>query len=93
MEFARSNYVEIGWNLWGMLPRLLPQQDDRRSLVDPRVIMANMEKSVVCASLRRRANRATGIRALLQHARPHGGNAAEHVKRMRPRDCGADFED
>ena len=24
-EFARSNYVEIGWNLWGMLPHLLPQ--------------------------------------------------------------------
>jgi hypothetical protein len=23
---ARSNYVENGWNLWGMLPHLLPQR-------------------------------------------------------------------
>jgi len=27
-EFARSNYVEIGWNLWGMLPHLLPQRNE-----------------------------------------------------------------
>jgi hypothetical protein len=25
----RSNYVEIGWNLWGLLPHLLPQPKDR----------------------------------------------------------------
>jgi hypothetical protein len=24
-DFARSNYAEIGWNLWVMLPHLLPQ--------------------------------------------------------------------
>jgi len=24
--FASSDYVETGWNLWGMLPHLLPQQ-------------------------------------------------------------------
>jgi hypothetical protein len=27
--------------------------------------------------------RATGVRALLRHARPHGGNAAERVKQAR----------
>jgi hypothetical protein len=31
------------------------------------------------------ASRATQMRALLRHARPHGGKAAEHVKGMRPR--------
>lgn len=25
-DFGRSNYVEIGWNPWGMLPHSLPQQ-------------------------------------------------------------------
>ncbi len=24
--FGGSSYVEIGWNLWGMLPHLLPQE-------------------------------------------------------------------
>jgi hypothetical protein len=33
----------------------------------------------------RRARRSTEMRALLRHARPHGGNAAEQVKRTRPR--------
>jgi hypothetical protein len=33
----------------------------------------------------RRVSRATKMRALLRHARPHGGNAAEQVKRARPR--------
>jgi len=33
----------------------------------------------------RRASRATEMRALLRHARPHGGNAAEQVKQARPR--------
>lgn len=32
------------------------------------------------------ASRATEMRALLHHARPHGGNAAERAKQMRPRD-------
>ena len=26
--FARMNYVEIGWNLWGFLPHFLPQRSD-----------------------------------------------------------------
>jgi len=30
-------------------------------------------------------SRATELRALLRHARPHGGNAAERVKQARPR--------
>ncbi len=33
--------------------------------------------------------RATEIRALLPHARPHGGNAAERVKQARPNDRNA----
>jgi hypothetical protein len=86
-----SNYVEIGWNPWGMLPHLLPQQDDRRSPVDSRVKMTNMKKSPVCARLLRQATRAAKMRDLLQHARPHGGNAADGVKRTRPSDCGADY--
>lgn len=81
----------IGWNLWDMLPHLLPQQSTGRSFVDPRAIMTNMKRVVVCIRLRRRATRATEMRTLLQHARPHGGNAAERVKRMRPRDGGGDF--
>jgi hypothetical protein len=40
--------VEIGWNLWGMLPHLLPQEGDWRSF-NHRVIMANMKNVVVCA--------------------------------------------
>lgn len=34
---------------------------------------------------RRRASRATEMQALLRHARPHGGDAPEQVKRTRPR--------
>jgi hypothetical protein len=30
-------------------------------------------------------SRSTEMRALLRHARPHGGNAAEQVKQTRPR--------
>jgi hypothetical protein len=51
----------------------------------------NMKRVVVCIRLRRRATRATDMRTLLQHACPHGGNAAERVKRMQPRDGGGDF--
>ncbi|HXS46293.1 MAG TPA: hypothetical protein VN756_02410 [Solirubrobacterales bacterium] len=50
-----------------------------------------MKRVVVCARLRRRATRATEMRTLLQHARPRGGNSAERVKQMRPRDGGGDF--
>jgi len=48
--------------------------------------MADMKKVVVCTRLRRRASRTTEMRALLRHARPHGGNAAERVKQARPND-------
>lgn len=39
--------------------------------------------------LSRRASRATEMRTLLRHARPHGGKAAELVKQARPNDRGA----
>ncbi len=74
-----------------MLPHLLPQEGAWRSFIDPRAIMMNMKRVVVCTRLRRRATRATEMRALLQHARPHGGNAAQWVKRMRSRDKSGDF--
>ncbi|MGN6586744.1 MAG: hypothetical protein ACTHKT_04630 [Solirubrobacterales bacterium] len=37
----------------------------------------------------RSITRATKVRALLLHARPHGGNAAERVKQARPNDRSA----
>ena len=86
--FSESSPAGIGWNLWGMLPHLLPQ---RTTGVDslPHVIMASMKKVVVCSRRHRRANRATEMRALLRHARPHGGSAAERVKQGRPNDRSA----
>lgn len=53
--------------------------------------MTSMKRVVVCTGLRRRATRAAAMRTLLQHARPRGGNAAERVKQVRPRDGGGDF--
>ena len=53
--------------------------------VDWRVIMADMRKVIVCAPLAAE-RRATEMRALLRHVRPHGGNAAERVKQVRPND-------
>lgn len=38
---------------------------------------------------KRQASRATEMRALLRHARAHGGNAAERVKETRPNDRSA----
>lgn len=43
-----------------------------------------MKKVVVYISQHRRVARSTQMRALLQHARPHGGNVAERVKQGRP---------
>jgi len=43
-------------------------------------------RDLTYAALRRRPDRATGIQGLLRHTAPHGGNAAERVKQMRPRD-------
>lgn len=44
-------------------------------------------RDLMYAALHRcRVDRATEMQALLHHAGPHGGNAAERVKQMRPRD-------
>lgn len=56
-----------------------------RSLVDPRVIMADMKKAVVYIPMHRQADRAAKMRALLCRLSPHGGNAAKQVKQTRPR--------
>jgi hypothetical protein len=47
---------------------------------------ALMQNLTYAALGRRRANRATEMQTLLRHTNPHGGNAAERVKQMRPRD-------
>ncbi len=47
---------------------------------------AVMRELTYAALRRRRADRATEIQTLLHHTGPHGGNAAERVKQMRPRD-------
>jgi len=47
---------------------------------------AVMRDLTYVALRRRRVNRATEMQSLLHHLRPHGGNAAERVKPMRPRD-------
>jgi hypothetical protein len=54
-------------------------------------IMADMKKVIVCTRLNIRASRATKMRALLRHARPHGGNAAERVKQVRPTGVGIEI--
>jgi len=41
------------------------------------------------AELSIHVSRSTEMRTLLRHARPHGGNAAERVKRARPDDRSA----
>jgi hypothetical protein len=48
-----------------------------------------MKKVVVYIPQSRRVVRATQMRALLQHARPHGGNVAERVKQGRQKDRSA----
>ena len=94
----RLDYVGLGfkpisgdrttWRSAGICVACCPIRCPSRvtySLVDPRRHNA-MEKVLVCARLRRRANRAMHMRVLLRHARPHGGNAAERVKQLRPHD-------
>ena len=51
--------------------------------------MGVMKKVVVYISQRRQVARSTQMRALLQHARPQGGNVAERVKQGRPQDRSA----
>jgi hypothetical protein len=57
----------------------------RRRLLDPGHNGVR-EEVIVCAPLRHRASRAMKMRTLLRRARPHGGNAAERVKQVRPDD-------
>lgn len=105
--FARSSYVEIGWNLWGFLPHFLPQQngsakiilemikdpwkdpDSRPGDFDAELDQAQVEINEGNPDAGLSLTRATEVRALLLHARPHGGNAAERVKRARPKDRSA----
>ena len=46
---------------------------------------AVMRDLTYAALRRRRADRATEMQTLLHNTGPHGGNAAERVKQMRPR--------
>ena len=114
--------MEIGWNLWGMLPHLLPQQRIGAATFDPRhndcmkkvvvympddlLVEIDVEadrtgasRSAVMRDLtytalrRRRGDRATEMQTLLHHTSPHGGDAAERVKQMRPRDPWVPSED
>jgi Arc/MetJ-type ribon-helix-helix transcriptional regulator len=66
--------------------------DDLLAEIDTEADRTGASRSAVIRDLtyaalrRRRADRATEIQTLLRHAGPHGGNAAERVKQMRPRD-------
>jgi D-serine deaminase-like pyridoxal phosphate-dependent protein len=66
--------------------------DDLLAEIDAEADRTGASRSAVMRDLayaalrRRRVDRATGIQALLRHTDPHGGNAAERVKQMRPRD-------
>ncbi len=66
--------------------------DDLLAEIDAEANRTGASRSAVMRDLtyaalrRRRTNRATEMQALLHHAGPHGGNVAERVKQMRPRD-------
>lgn len=66
--------------------------DDLLAEVDAEADRTGASRSAVMRDLthaamrRRRIDRATGMQALLRHTSPHGGNATERVKQMRPRD-------
>ncbi|HET8565503.1 MAG TPA: hypothetical protein VFL77_03420 [Solirubrobacterales bacterium] len=98
--------MEIGWNLWNMLPHLLPQEIESANIKilemakdpwkdpdpQPGDFDAELDQAQIDihegnpdAELSILVSRATEMRALLRHPRPHGGNAAEQVKRTRPR--------
>jgi hypothetical protein len=86
--------VEIGWNLWGMLPHSLPQQIATANIIlemtqdpwkdpdpqpgdfDTELDQAQVEihEANPDAEVSILVSRATELRALLRHARPHGGN-------------------
>jgi ribbon-helix-helix CopG family protein len=66
--------------------------DDLLTEVDAEANRTGASRSAVMRDLtytalrRRRADRATKMQTLLHHTGPHGGNAAERVKQMRPHD-------
>ena len=67
--------------------------DDLLAEIDAEADRTGASRSAVMRDLtyaalrhRRGGGRATEMRTLLRHAGPHGGNAAERVKQMRPRD-------
>jgi hypothetical protein len=67
-----------------------PQPDDFDAELDQAQVEIHEGNPDAELSIRsRRASRATEMRALMRHARPHGGNAAERVKQLRPHDRSA----
>ncbi len=66
--------------------------DDLLAEIDAEADRTGASRSAVMRDLtyasvrRRRVNRATEMQTLLRHTGPHGGNVAERVKQMRPRD-------
>jgi Arc/MetJ-type ribon-helix-helix transcriptional regulator len=65
--------------------------DDLLAEIDAEADRTGASRSAVIrdltyAALRRRVDRATEMQALLRRTGPQGGNAAERVKQMRPRD-------
>ena len=67
--------------------------DDLLAEIDAEADRTDANRSAVIRNLtyaalrrRRRADRATEMQTLLDHSGPHGGDAAERVKQMRPRD-------
>jgi Ribbon-helix-helix protein, copG family len=66
--------------------------DDLLAEIDAEADRTGASRSAVMRDLmytalrRRRVDRAAEMQTLLHHTGPHGGNAAERVKQMRPRD-------
>lgn len=66
--------------------------DDLLAEIDAEADRTGASRSAVMRDLtytalrRCQVDRATEMQALLDHTGPHGGNAAERVKQMRPRD-------
>lgn len=69
---------------------MVSMPDDLLAEVDAEASRSGTSRSAVmrdfadAALRRRRADRATAMRALLKGASPHGGDAAEQVKATRP---------
>ena len=61
---ARSNYVEIGWNLWGLLPHLLPQLRTDEWQDAPLPLLALSESPYVGCEARGRRRRLPSTRQL-----------------------------